>query len=218
MNKTKSFLVAAGISLALAFTLSCSSDDGGGSTTGGGDSSSGNAGTTILCKTDDACVEMSAETCLAFGGKPVSSCETVPQSSSSSVGNGSSSSADIGGGSSSSVEGGSSSSAGGSESSSSAASDHFNPNINYGSLTDSRDQKTYRTVVIGTQTWMAENLNYDVPDNETDICYEDDLSNYCAIYGRMYSWDMVMAGSASSNANPSGVQGICQAMRNGMFL
>ena len=70
-------------------------------------------------------------------------------------------------------------------------------NCVYGSLTDSRDGQTYKTVTIGDQVWMAENLNYaytDVPyeyngytSDSTSWCYNDDPSN-CAKYGRLYTW------------------------------
>jgi uncharacterized protein (TIGR02145 family) len=82
-------------------------------------------------------------------------------------------------------------------------------------LVDPRDGKSYSTVQIGSQCWMAENLNIgtrvdgseDMTDNNTieKYCYDDYEIN-CNIWGGLYQWDEMM-----QYVSTEGVQGICPA-------
>jgi uncharacterized protein (TIGR02145 family)/prepilin-type N-terminal cleavage/methylation domain-containing protein len=80
-------------------------------------------------------------------------------------------------------------------------------------IVDTRDNKSYKTILIGSQCWMAQNLNVGNEvagvTTQTDnviiekYCYDNNENN-CSTYGGLYQWDEMMGYST----NP-GIQGIC---------
>ncbi len=95
----------------------------------------------------------------------------------------------------------------------------YNPDVangkanDFGTFVDERDGKTYRMVIIGTQVWMAQNLNFGtmiggdrtMRDDRltTKYCYNDKEAN-CDVYGGLYQWDEAM-----QYTRIQGSQGIC---------
>ncbi|MFN5296092.1 MAG: fibrobacter succinogenes major paralogous domain-containing protein [Flavobacteriales bacterium] len=86
-----------------------------------------------------------------------------------------------------------------------------NPDLTYGTMTD-QEGNVYKTIAIGTQVWMAENLNtsiyrngdivamgmneLDFPNSSSPqigawIHYNNDLTNMCP-YGKLYNWHACM--------------------------
>ncbi|WP_290729921.1 fibrobacter succinogenes major paralogous domain-containing protein [Fibrobacter sp. UBA3629] len=63
------------------------------------------------------------------------------------------------------------------------------PDISYGTLTDSRDGQKYRTIVVGSLEWTAQNMNY--APVEGSYCY-DDNADHCKVAGRLYDWQIAV--------------------------
>ncbi len=70
----------------------------------------------------------------------------------------------------------------------------WNVAVKYDTFTDIRDSQVYRTMKIGHERWMAQNLNY---KTDSSWCYDRRPEN-CTKYGRLYQW------TAASNACPEG--------------
>lgn len=94
----------------------------------------------------------------------------------------------------------------------------------YNTYTDTRDNEVYKIITIGSQVWMAENLNVgtygesinsgkyhsDMSDNDTieKYCYNNNKAN-CNIYGGLFNWDEMMQYNPSDNGEIGTTQGIC---------
>lgn len=103
----------------------------------------------------------------------------------------------------------------------------LNPEIDYGEMADPRDGQVYKTVKIGDQVWMAENLNYADSTKTPSLkggswCYDNRAEN-CDVTGRLYTWaaaiDSVALANDADNPQtcgygetcmlPTVVQGVC---------
>ena len=98
---------------------------------------------------------------------------------------------------------------------------YLNPDVVYDSIVDERDGQVYKTVKIGDQVWMAQNLNYADSISTPSLlgrtwCYEDKPEN-CEVAGRNYTWaaaiDSVKLASDADSPRYCGYERLCTYTR-----
>ena len=183
--KQKQRIALLGIAAFALIFAACGGDSGNNGTETEGDSSSsagiyssgGQVNSSSVVKSSSSSIVVSSSSAKALSSSSVTLSSSIAKSSSSSVVV-----------SSSSVK---------VQSSSSVTAGVVDPStVISGTMTDSRDGQSYKTVKIGTQTWMAENLNYAdsiaMPNIKGNSwCYENSADS-CAKYGRLYTWTGAM--------------------------
>jgi uncharacterized protein (TIGR02145 family) len=93
--------------------------------------------------------------------------------------------------------------------------------VEYSTITDNRDGQIYKTVKIGNQTWMAQNLNFKNYPEGVIVPKDYDDKPLPELYGMLYTWDAAVdsaglfsndakgCGYGNSCAKESGIRGLC---------
>lgn len=87
--------------------------------------------------------------------------------------------------------------------------DYYNPETE---MCDTRDGQIYKIVQIGSQTWMAQNMNfrYVYSTDSSSFCYNND-ARMCEKYGRLYTWSAAVdsLGKYSTSGEGCGFTHLC---------